>query len=221
MVSWVATAVAALVGLIVGLLVGDLLPGLTFGLGLLVGCLGSILVVPALRAAPAGITGAAIDEAAAGWAEFHRELARARRFDGQFAIVRFSTGASADDDALVGLRNEIASISRRIDRLWIDEDNILLLLPGSTHAAAEAAIARIVDGVPAASAVDAGVAMYPEHGITSGSLIAAVYGSGREDVPTPIGAVRPELWMQSILPMGGLADAAASPADDDLAGQGG
>jgi hypothetical protein len=215
----VAIAVAAaLVGLIVGLLFIDPLPMLAFGLGLLLGCLCSIFFVPALRAAPAGITGAAMYEAAAGWAEFYRELARARRFEGQFAIARFSTGGLSDYEALVDLRRELASISRRIDRLWIDEDNILLLLPGTTQAAAEAALARILERVPAGLAVDPGVAMYPEHGITSGALIAAVYGSGNEDVPTPIGAVRPELWMQATSSTGSDSDAAAGPPDD-VAGQ--
>ena len=167
------------------------MPGITFGLGLLIGGIASILVVPALRAAPAGLKGAAIDDAVSGWAEFHRELARARRFNGQFAIVCFSRGESPDPDELVSLRNEIAASSRRIDRLWIDGGHILLLLPETTQAAADAVLARIRAMAPAALAIEPGVARFPEHGITQRGPIAAVFGSGQEDVPTPIGAARP------------------------------
>lgn len=214
MITWFTTIFAGLVGLIVGLLVGDPLPGLVFGLGLLLGAVGSVVVVPALRAAPAGIKGAAIDDAGTGWVEFHRELARARRFDRPFGIVRFSAGRSPDQGVLVGLRNEIAVISRRIDRLWIDEDHILLLLPEATEASAKAALSRIHVGVPAAVAFAPGLALYPEHGITSGALIAAVYGNGQADVPTPIAAARPELWLQSAPGFAIQGDGAAGTSDE-------
>jgi hypothetical protein len=214
MTPWVSAVGGVLFGLIVGLLIGDPLPGVALGIGLLIGGVGSIAVTPALRSAPSAIKGAAIDDVAKGWVEFHRELARARRFDRQFAIVRFSTGRSPERAVLVGLRSEIAALSRRIDRLWIDEDDILLLLPEATEAAAEAALARIAVRVPAAFAVEPGLARYPEHGITSGALIAAVYGSGQRDVPTPIAAARPELRLQSA---GGIAietDGDEGPLDE-------
>ena len=220
MIPWITAIFAALVGLIVGLLAGDPLPGLVFGLGLLLGAVGSVVVVPALRAAPAGIKGAAIDDAGTGWVEFHRELARARRFDRPFAIVRFSVGRAPDQALLMGLRNEIAVISRRIDRAWIDEDHILLLLPEATEAAAKAALSRIHVRVAAAVAFQPGLALFPEHGITSGALIAAVYGNGQEDVPTPIAAARPELWLQ---PAAGMASQAEGPVgtSDEVASQSG
>ncbi len=220
MIPWITTTFAVLVGLIVGLLFGDPLPGVVFGLGLLLGAVGSVMLVPALRAAPAGIKGAALDDAGTGWVEFHRELARARRFDRPFAIVCFSVGRSPDQGILMGLRNEIAAISRRIDRLWIDEDHILLLLPEATEAAARTALSRIHIRVPAAVAFAPGLAMYPEHGITSGALISAVYGNGQADVPTPIAAARPELWLQSAA---GMAIQAEGPAGtpDDVASQSG
>jgi hypothetical protein len=220
MIPWITTIFAAILGLIVGLLSGDPLPGVALGLGLLLGAGGSVVVVPALRAAPAGIKGAAIDDVGTGWVEFHRELARARRFDRPFAIVRFSVGRSPDPGVLVGLRNEIAAISRRIDRLWIDEDHILLLLPEATEAAAKTALSRIHVRVPAAVAFAPGLAMYPEHGITSGALIAAVYGSGQQEVPTPIAAARPELWLQSAAGMAIQAEGAAG-ASDEVASQSG
>ena len=193
MIASLPVVFAGLVGLLVGLLAVELMAGVIFGLGLVLGAIASVLVVPALRSAPRDPKGAAIDDAAAGWTEFHRELARARRFDGQFAILRFSREGSADPDALVALRNEIAAGSRRIDRLWIDEGHILLLLPETTEAAADAVLRRIGQLAPAALAIEPGLARFPEHGITSGALIAAVYGNGQQDVPTPIAAVRSEL----------------------------
>ena len=220
MIPWITATVAVLVGLVVGLLFGDPLPGAVFGLGLLLGAVGSVVIVPALRAAPAGIMGAAIDDAGTGWVEFHRELARARRFDRPFAIVRFSVGRSPDQGLLVRLRNEIAVISRRIDRLWIDEDHILLLLPEATEAAARAALSRIHVRVAEAVAFEPGLALYPEHGITSGALISAVYGNGHADVPTPIAAARPDLWLPSAT---GMISQAEGPAGtpDEAAGQSG
>jgi hypothetical protein len=114
----------------------------------------------------------------------------------------------------VGLRNEIAVISRRIDRAWIDEDHILLLLPEATEAAAKAALSRIHVRVAAAVAFEPGLALYPEHGITSGALIAAVYGNGYAEVPTPIAAARPELWLQSAAGMAIQADGPAGTSDE-------
>jgi hypothetical protein len=221
MTASVAVLLAALLGLVVGLLFGDPMPGVAFGLGLLLGAIGSILLVPALRAAPAGLSGAAIDDAAAGWAEFHRELARARRFDGQFAIVCFSVDGPRDADALAGVRNEIAASSRRIDRLWIDEDHILLLLPHATQAAAEVVLDRIRAQVPIALAVEPGLAMFPEHGITSGALISAVYGNGQEDVPTPIAAIRPEFRPQPASEIAIVADEDAATPAGEMASQSG
>jgi len=221
MTAWVFALLATLLGLAVWLLFDDPMPGIAFGLGLLLGGVGAFLAVPALRAAPAGISGAAIDDAAAGWAEFHRELARARRFDGQFAIVRFSFDGPPDADTLVAVRNEIASSARRIDRQWIDGHHILLLLPEATQAAAEAVLTRLCARVPAALAIDPGVAMFPEHGITSGALISAVYGNGQGDVPTPIAAVRPDLRPQPVAATAIDVEVAATIASDGMARQSG
>jgi hypothetical protein len=213
--------VAALVGIVAGLLLGDPLPGVAFGLGLLFGSVGSILVIPALRSVPPGLSGAAIDDAVSGWTEFHRELARARRFDSEFAIVRFPLDPPPDPAALVGLRNEIAASARRVDRLWIDEDHVLLLLPETSRAAAEAMLARIRAEAPATAAVQPRVAIFPEHGITSSALISAVYGGGAIEVPTPIGAVRPDLRPPLLtgLPVDG--DGAPVASTHDVATQGG
>jgi hypothetical protein len=183
---------AAVLGVAVAMLTGNGGAGVAIAVGVLIGAIGSIFVVPALRRAPAGVVGAAVDEAATGWTEFHRELARARRFESPFALARFSFGDLSGDGALEVVRDEIATGARRIDRLWIDDADLLLLLPASSEAATQAMLDRIKSKVPALASVEPSVALFPEHGITSGALIAAVYGGDRNEAPTPIAAVRPE-----------------------------
>lgn len=203
---------ASLVGLTVGLLVGDPMPGIAFGLGLLVGG-AAALVVAALRASPPGVGGAAIEDAAAGWAEFHREMARARRFDGRFGIVRFGSGAAGDVETLDALRNAVAAASRRIDRVWVDDGHLLLLLPEASKQAAQAAVARIRAEAPGVAALETGMAVFPEDGITSGALITAVYGGGAIEVPTPLAALRTDRPAASSVPPQG----AMAITDDDVA----
>jgi hypothetical protein len=221
MTTWVLALLAIPLGLLVGLVFGDPMPGVAFALGLLVGSAGSILVVRAQWAAPAGRGGATIDDADTGWAEFHRELARARRYDRQFAIVRFSVGGPPDPSVLTGLRNDIAASSRRTDRLWIDEDQVLLLLPEATQAATEAVLARIRVWVPAAVEVAPSVARFPEHGVTIGAMISAIYGSGHEDAPTPIAAVRSDPRSQTAAVLSLDAGAVAAVSSDDVAARSG
>jgi hypothetical protein len=180
-----------IIGLAVGSAGGQPIMAVALAAGLVVGYATAFLTVPALRVGRRGTTGAAIDNANNGWAEFHRELTRARRFDGRFAIVRLDSGAVADADP-IAIRDAIAAVTRRIDRVWVDGAEILLLLPEATTAAVEAAFGRIRAVVPDAMMADPGVAIFPQHGITSGSLIAAAYGAGVEDVPTPITTARAE-----------------------------
>lgn len=218
MVGIIAGAVAAGLGLAVAFVTGDAATGFALAAGVLLGVVGSIFVVPALRAAPAGV-GAAVDDAAGGWAEFHRELARARRFESPFALVRFSPGGDPDEAALQAIRDEIATGARRIDRLWVDGNDVIALLPASTESATQAMLARTRGSVAALADVEPSVALFPEHGITSGALIAAVYGGDRNDVPTPIAAVRPE--PRAHAPAGPLDGAAGTESGDETVAQGG
>ncbi len=165
-------------------------------------------MVPALRAAPAGLKGAATDDAESGWAEFQRELARARRFDRPFATIRVPLGEPVDEGRLVTIRNALAANARRIDRIWIDDADLLVLLPETSRAAAAAVMDRITALVPEMESRPT-LAVFPENGITSGSLIAAVYAHQGSEVPTTIGTVRPELALE------------VAESMDELAAQGG
>jgi hypothetical protein len=221
MIGVAAGIIALLLGVALAVVTGDPVPGVAFGIGILVGAVGSIFVVPALQRAPGGVIGAAVDDSARGWAEFHRELARARRFESPFALIRFTLGGTPDEATLHAVRDEIARGARRIDRLWVDDDDILALLPASTEIATQVMLARARSAVPALASIEPSLALFPEHGITSGALIAAVYGGDRNDAPTPIAAVRPET--RTHLPPGGTLEPAGTSAEgaDESVAQGG
>lgn len=220
MIGVVACLIAGLLGVVVAAATGEPATGVALAGGIILGVVGSIFVVPALRGAPAGVVGAAVDDAATGWSEFHRELARARRFESPFALIRFSPGEVPDEDTLNAVRDELASGARRIDRLWVDGQDIIALLPASTEAATQAMLDRMRTTVPALATVEPSVALFPEHGITSGALIAAVYGGDRNHVPTPIAAVRPE--GRAHAPQGGpLEPTGALDGSDGTVAQGG
>lgn len=195
MIAATVITLTLVIGLAVGIASGQPAIAVVLAVGLAVGYATAFLTVPALRLGRRGTTGAAIDDATTGWAEFHRELTRARRFDGSFALVRLNSAAGDETNAI---RDRIAGVTRRIDRVWVDGGQILLLLPEAPTAAVEAAIGRIRPVVPEAVVADPGIAIFPQHGITSESLIAAAYGAGVEDVPTPITIARSELRSPSV-----------------------
>jgi hypothetical protein len=194
-IAAIVITLTLVIGLTAGVASGQPFLAVALAVGLAVGYAAAFLTVPALRLGRRGTTGAAISDATTGWAEFHRELTRARRFDGSFALVRLN-GAAGDD--VNAIRDQIAGVTRRIDRVWVDGGQILLLLPEAATAAVEAAIGRIRPVVPEAVLADPGIAVFPQHGITSESLIAAAYGAGVEDVPTPITTARSDLRGPSV-----------------------
>jgi hypothetical protein len=165
--------------------------GLGSGLGLLVGLLGlGALLVLFLTApvAPSGLT-AGSDEA--GWTEFRRELRRARRGGQPLTILRI-VGDELPSDGPDG-RSDLRTRARRlglhlrlVDRIWVDDASIFVLLPETSGSAADALIGRIRAASPGQLPVHIRIATFPEHGLTSGALIAAVYDGAVESVPTPI-----------------------------------
>ena len=79
-------------------------------------------------------------------------------------------------------RTDLATRSRRlglhlrlVDRTWVDDGSIYVLLPESPRAAADVLITRIRADVAGASCrSDVRLATFPEDGLTSGAIIAAV-----------------------------------------------
>jgi hypothetical protein len=187
-----ASARARILGMAVACaaaVVADWLIGL-HGLGLAFAAGGAVAagLVIAPSAKPPAISLAAVTaEPADGWAEFHRELNRARRFDRPFGIVRF-VGVGTGSVTATTVRDRLAALGRRIDRLWLDDGDLFLLLPESGAGAVETAVARAQYRLGEALGT-AITATFPANGITSGSLVASLYQGATS--PVAIGALGP------------------------------
>jgi hypothetical protein len=156
-------------------------------------------------------------DAEVGWAEFHRELARARRYERTFAVVRFARPERDIGATQVRLLDEVSASARRIDRVWVDGNDVLVLLPESTRAAAEALVARIRSRVPQDFELSSSVACFPLDGLTARAVIAALQGAEPGRVPTPIDLVR----RQARPVLAGSEDRDRLSVEVDLAGNGG
>jgi hypothetical protein len=183
--SFISTAVVGVLALAGTWLVARLDLGLAFTVGLVVAL--AITFVTASAAAPAIRLTAATSEPADGWGEFHRELNRARRFDRPFGIVRF-VGVDRGLTTERHLRDQVASLGRRIDRVWLDGGDLFVLMPESDASAVETAVARVRYRIGAALD-DVVTATFPANGITSGSLIGCLYQG--DTSPVAIGALSP------------------------------
>lgn len=122
-----------------------------------------------------------------GWEDVHRELARARRHDRPLAIVRLP-GASGTDAAARSAA--IAPYLRRIDRTWSEHGDVNVLLPEADRSAAEILVERLRKRQPDAVG-GANIATFPADGLTSGALLAALYGTPMVSVAVPKGVGRP------------------------------
>jgi hypothetical protein len=124
----------------------------------------------------------------AGWADVHREIARARRHERPLAIIRLPGEAGSDADARAAA---IAPHLRRIDRTWADHGEVNLLLPETDRAEAERLVERLQARQPDVAGTGASIAAFPTDGLTSGALLAALYGTPLPSVPVPVGVGRP------------------------------
>jgi hypothetical protein len=185
--------------------------GLASGLGVWVGLLGLGALLVLFLTARVGPGAPAPTSDDAGWIEFRRELRRARRGGQPLTILRIVGDelSSAGPDG----RSDLATRARRlglhlrlVDRTWVDDASIFVLLPDTSRAAADAAIGRIRAASPGQLPARVRIATFPEQGLTSGALIAAVYDGAVDAVPTPI---RPTT--------GADVEAAAFATEEDLA----
>jgi hypothetical protein len=120
-----------------------------------------------------------------GWRAFRRELHRARRRGVPVALVRFPA-ASDGDRGVLHRRLEAARRSlRRIDVVWAHGDDVIVLLPETGHAAAREVVARVARTRASLFAdATAVVAAFPDDGLTSTAVVAALRGS-------PVAVVEP------------------------------
>lgn len=125
-----------------------------------------------------------------GWAEFRRELRRTRRAARPMTVVRIPAAdpAAADDDLLAARAEHLAGELRLVDRTWIDDGSLYVLLPESPREAAASVLERIGMRRPDLLSGELRMATFPDDGLTSGALISAIHGSPSGHAPTPIRA---------------------------------
>ncbi len=144
----------------------------------------------------------------AGWSEFRRELRRSRRGERSLTLMRIAgpdTASGADLDLLTTRSQRLAGHLRLVDRTWVDDGSIYAMLPESPQEAAIVMLERVRAMDPGLLPSDIRVATFPEDGLTSGALIAAVHGASFDHVPTPIRTATPE-------PVDSAFDLEAEPA---------
>ena len=186
----VVALIAALAGVGIGLEIArvgiDVAPSLAFWMGIF-GVLALMLV---LLTAPARPASPITMPARAGWAEFRRELRRSRRNTRPMTLLRtlsaVGPGAVPQDPEVRSRR--LHEHLRLVDRTWVDDGAVYLLLPETSRPAADSLVGRLQTIAPELLPGDVRVATFPDDGLTSGALISAVHGASLSQVPTPIRA---------------------------------
>ena len=183
-------AMAALAGGVFGFQLGGSGLGPTPGLGIWIGLLGMGTLGAMFLSAPAASRATAVAMNEAGWTEFRRELRRARRGSRPLTLVRIAgdelPAGSDVTDNLVARGHLLGIHLRLVDRLWVDNGSIYVLLPESPRSAADVLIARIRVASPGQLPKHIHIATFPEDGLTGGAIIAAVNGASFDAIPTPI-----------------------------------
>ena len=182
------TVLAALAGLATGRLFGQ--PGSDV---LVVG----LIVVAGLCSIAAWITARPERDAltALGLDAFRAELDRARRHRRTFAMARLELAAPADGVAAPDGPTDTATIQligaslRITDHAWLDDGDVVILLPESDRATAESFAERIRAMAPGRFTERMGIAAFPDDGLTSNALLDALE-RGMHGAPMPSPMVR-------------------------------
>ena len=184
----ILTLIAALAGLATGRLFGQ--PGsdlVVVGLIVIVG-LSSIAAWVAAQPGPDSLTASGLDA-------FRVELDRARRHRRTFAMARLELTPSADGapapDPGDGIATEmiqlVGAALRITDHAWLDEGDVVILLPESDRATAEAFAERVRAAAPGRFTARMGIAAFPDDGLTSNALLDALEREMEgEPLPSPM-----------------------------------
>ena len=121
--------------------------------------------------------------------EVRLELERSRRFGRQFALVCLSSRRGIEDrwTYVRELADELSSLLRRVDRVWIEGPSVYMLLPECDRTMVEAMLHRI--GEPLARLAgedvrsDVSLAVFPEDGLTKSALYSALSTEQRTSNP--------------------------------------
>lgn len=187
-VALIATLAGAGIGLQISHAGIDVAPSLAFWMGVF----GVIALVLVLLTAPAEPAAPIATPARAGWAEFRRELRRSRRSGRPMTLLRTRSAVTAEAagavDDLDDRSRAFHDHLRLVDRTWVDDGSVYILLPETSRAAADSLVSRLVTLAPELLPGDVRLATFPDDGLTSGALISAVHGASLSEVPTPIRA---------------------------------
>jgi hypothetical protein len=189
-VALIATLAGAGIGLQISHAGIDVAPSLAFWMGVF----GVIALVLVLLTAPAEPAAPIATPARAGWAEFRRELRRSRRSGRPMTLLRTqgppALAAMIDDpDAR---SRDLHEHLRLVDRTWVDDGSVYILLPETPRVAADSLVTRLATVAPELLPGEVRLATFPDDGLTSGALISAVHGASLSEVPTPIRAALAE-----------------------------
>jgi hypothetical protein len=187
----IVALIAALAGIGIGVQFAhagiNVAPSLAFWMGVF----GVLALVLVLLTAPAERASAITMPARAGWAEFRRELRRSRRSTRPMTLLRtlapLAPDAAVEDDPEARSRG-LHEHLRLVDRTWVDDGAVYILLPETSRAAADSLVSRLSTVAPELLPGDVRIATFPDDGLTSGALISAVHGASLSEVPTPIRA---------------------------------
>jgi hypothetical protein len=187
----VVALIATLAGVGIGLEIARVGIAVAPSLAFWMGIFGVIALVLVLITAPAEPASVIPTPARAGWAEFRRELRRSRRSTRPMTLMRTLSlpgpETVADDEADARSRRLHGHL-RLVDRTWVDDGNVYILLPETTRAGADSLLTRLQTVAPELLPGDIRLATFPDDGLTSGALISAVHGASLSEVPTPIRA---------------------------------
>ncbi len=187
-VALIATLAGAGIGLEISHAGIDVAPSLAFWMGIF----GVIALVLVLLTAPAEPASPIATPARAGWAEFRRELRRSRRSGRPMTLLRTRSAvtpeAAQEVDDLDLRSRGLHDHLRLVDRTWVDDGSVYILLPETSRAAADSLVSRLVTVAPELLPGEVRLATFPDDGLTSGALISAVHGASLSEVPTPIRA---------------------------------
>jgi hypothetical protein len=156
--------------------------------GLAVVCVGVVGAMLSARALGAG-AGADIDTLEDALAH---ELDRARRHRHSLALVRIAPsparGRTRGGDTDPRPARALGSV-RAADRLWVDEDGLVALLPETDRDQAERAAGRLLDAA-GTDDLHTAIAVFPDDGLTGGALLAHLEARRH---PTALAARRVEV----------------------------
>jgi hypothetical protein len=111
--------------------------------------------------------------------EVRRELDRARRHERPLAFLRLDTDQSADDARdllrrILGGHDRTPAL-RSTDRAWRQGRSVYVVMPETTSEAAANFIDRLALSTPSLNVATSRVVAFPEHGLTTGALFAALH----------------------------------------------